>query len=481
MKSLHPEPDLLDRLLTGDLSAGERAAVEDHLEDCSSCRQRIDALAADANWWSEASDFLQDDPHDSEWSSQNSVAPSRFDIRQIKAWLAPTDDPQMLGRLGTYEISGIIGAGGMGVVLKGFDAALNRFVAIKVLAPHLASSAAARQRFAREAQASAAVVHEHVVAIHGVAEFGGLPYLVMPYVRGTSLQKRIDERGTLSVAELLRIGMQTASGLSAAHAQGLVHRDIKPANILLDGDTERVLLTDFGLARAADDASLTHSGVIAGTPHFMSPEQARGESIDHRSDLFSLGSVLYTAATGRPPFRAETSWGILRKVTDVDPRPVREVNSDIPDWLAGLIDRLMAKSPNARFESAEHVAVQLSDCLAHTQDPLGSPLPNVLQLSKPVAERHRWLAWQSLIAAIAVVTVALLALVSHRGADETATRFNNAPSGSAAHTIEAVHSSSDQPDQLPSWENEILNELGAISDSIDRLEAELEDAGSPRG
>ena len=138
------------------------------------------------------------------------------------------------------------------------------------------------------------MVHPHVLAIHGVNGNGVLPYLVMPLVTGPSLQQRIDQHGPLDSKDVLRIGLQAAQGLAAAHAQGLVHRDVKPANILLEHGLERVLLTDFGLARAIDDASLTYSGVIAGTPQFMSPEQARGEAVDHRTDLFSLGSVLYT-------------------------------------------------------------------------------------------------------------------------------------------------------------------------------------------
>src|SRR5262249_29409220 len=149
------------------------------------------------------------------------------------------------------------------------------------------------QRFTREAQAAAAVSHDHIVTIHAVEEASGLPYLVMQLVAGMSLQERLDREGPMELPEILRIGLQTASGLAAAHAQGLVHRDIKPANILLENGVERVKITDFGLARAAADASLTQEGVVAGTPHYMSPEQARGEAIDQRSDLFSLGSVLY--------------------------------------------------------------------------------------------------------------------------------------------------------------------------------------------
>ena len=181
-------------------------------------------------------------------------------------FLEPTDDSAMLGQLGDYEILEVIGRGGMGIVLKGHQRELNRYVAVKVLAPHLALSAAARKRFAREAQATAAVVNPHVMAIHAVAANAKLPYLVMPFVACESLQQRLDRQGPLDVKDVLRIGLQAASGLAAAHAQGLVHRDVKPANILLETSVDRVMLTDFGLARAVDDATLTRTGIIAGTP-----------------------------------------------------------------------------------------------------------------------------------------------------------------------------------------------------------------------
>lgn len=253
----------------------------------------------------------------------------------------------------------MIGCGGMGIVLKAYDAALNRYSAIKVLATHYASSTAARQRFARESRATAAVIHDNVIAIHGVSEYNGLPYLVMPYVKGESLQKRINRTGRMTVEEILRISIQTARGLAAAHNQGLVHRDIKPGNILLPLDIERVMITDFGLARAADDASLTRSGLIAGTPQYMSPEQARGDGLDSRSDLFSLGSVMYAICTGEPPFQAETPYGVLRKITDSVARPVREINPDVPHWLSAFAEALkneeldfctIASQPGSLFE-----------------------------------------------------------------------------------------------------------------------------------
>lgn len=169
--------------------------------------------------------------------------------------------------------------------------------------------------------------------------------------------------------------MQTANGLAAAHAQGLVHRDVKPANILLEISVEKVMLTDFGLARAIDDASITRTGIIAGTPLYMSPEQARGEPVDARSDLFSLGTVLYTLATGRTPFRAESTYGILRRLTDESPRPLREISPQFPAWFEMIVHKLLEKSPGDRFASATEIAQLLEGCLAHVQQPGTVPLP----------------------------------------------------------------------------------------------------------
>ena len=210
-----------------------------------------------------------------------------------------------------------------------------------MLTPALASSTVARRRFEREARAAAAVCHEHVVTIHAVDEDAGHPYLVMQYVAGQSLQEKLNRNGALGVKEILRIGMQVASGLAAAHKEGLIHRDIKPANLLLEKGIERVKITDFGLARAIDDASITDSGMILGTPYYMSPEQARGEPVDHRTDLFSLGSVLFALGTGQPPFRAESTVAVLRKVSDDAPRSIRELNPDVPEWLAAIVVQLM--------------------------------------------------------------------------------------------------------------------------------------------
>ncbi|MHB8953104.1 MAG: serine/threonine-protein kinase [Pirellulaceae bacterium] len=250
-------------------------------------------------------------------------------------FLSPLDQPGSLGRLGHYEAKEVIGSGGMGIVLRAFDERLHRVVAIKVMAAPLATNAASRNRFLREARAAAAVCHDHIVTIHAVEESGDLPYIVMQCVTGMSLQERIDRDGPLALHEILRIGMQTAAGLAAAHAQGLIHRDIKPANILLENGVERVKITDFGLARAAADASVSQSGVIIGTPQYMAPEQARGEALDGRTDLFSLGSVLYAMCTGRAPFRAGNSMAVLKRVCDDAPSSIREASADVPESREG--------------------------------------------------------------------------------------------------------------------------------------------------
>ena len=291
------------------------------------------------------------------------------------SFLTASETVGRLGRLGHYEIHEVIGKGGFGVVLKAFDEKLHRIVAIKVLSPAYAAIGSARKRFIREARAAAAVSHDHVVGIYAVEETQNPPYIVMQCVDGQSLQDKLDKKGPLSLKEILRIGLQTAEGLAAAHRQGLVHRDIKPANILLENGVERVKITDFGLARAVDDASVTQSGTVAGTPMYMSPEQAEGLPIDHRSDLFSLGTVLYAMCTGHPPFRASGTHAVLKRVIDASPRPIREINSEIPDWLCEIVSKLHAKKPEDRFQTAKEVADLLGIHLAHLQKPTLVPKP----------------------------------------------------------------------------------------------------------
>lgn len=283
-------------------------------------------------------------------------------------YLQPSSKPGSLGRLAHYEVLEVIGRGAFGTVLRAFDEKLHRVVAIKVMAQELATTSPARKRFIREAQASAAIRHENVVSIYAVEESSIPPYLVMEYIPGKTLQQRLDEQGPLAVLDVLRIGKQIAEGLAAAHAQDLIHRDIKPANILLEsGAREIVKVTDFGLARAADDASVTQSGTITGTPMYMAPEQALGLKLDHRADLFSLGSVLYQMVSGRPPFRANGTLAVLKRVTEDTPRPIREIIPEVPQWLCDIISRLHAKNPAERYGSAREVADLLGHCLTELQ------------------------------------------------------------------------------------------------------------------
>ena len=298
-------------------------------------------------------------------------------------FLRPSDDPNSLGRLDQYEILDVIGRGGMGLVLKARDTELNRIVAVKVLAPELASNATGRKRFGREAQAAAAVSHDHVVPIFAVNDKDGnekadLPYLVMEYIDGQSLQQKIDEDSPLELKEILRIGQQVAAGLSAAHLQGLIHRDVKPSNVLLQNGVQRVKITDFGLARAVDDVGITRTGEVAGTPQYMSPEQAQGQGLDPRSDLFSLGSVMYAMCTGRGPFRADTAVASLRRVCDDTPRPIRAINADIPIWLVDIIDCLLEKDPQHRYQSAEEVSELLAKCLSRLQEVGPTSMPGIV-------------------------------------------------------------------------------------------------------
>lgn len=298
----------------------------------------------------------------------------RAHVDDSLSFLKPATRNDSIGRIDHYEVLEKVGAGGFGTVLKVFDDRLHRVVAMKVLAPQLAASGTARARFIREARSAAAVKSEHIVGIHAIDE-GSHPYLVMEFVAGQTLQQKIDSTGPLGVKEILRIGHQIAAGLAAAHATGLVHRDIKPANVLLENGVERVKITDFGLARAADDASISQSGVVAGTPTYMAPEQARGEHVDHRADLFSLGSVMYAMCTGRPPFRASTTMATLKRVCDDTARPIREINPEIPEWLAAIVAKLHAKNSADRFQTAKEVAKLLQQHLAHLQQPSVAALP----------------------------------------------------------------------------------------------------------
>jgi serine/threonine protein kinase len=421
-----PSPEGWQAIFDDELPPPERQRYERHLESCPVCQERLDRL-------DELNETLRQARRSGDPTTQPADPTLTQIIEQLQAikpsldaaaaepldlyFLTPSDRPGLLGTLGAYEVQEVIGQGGMAVVLKAFEPALHRHVAIKVLSPTLGGSATARLRFTREAKAAAAVSHDHVVVVHGVHETAGLPYLVMEYIAGESLQERLDRCGPLEVVEMVRIGLQTASGLAAAHAQGLIHRDIKPANLLLENGLARVTITDFGLARTAADAALTQQGAVAGTPEYMAPEQARAAAVDARADLFGLGSVLYAMGTGGPPFRGSTPLAVLREVCEAEPTPIRAVNPDIPAWFEMFIVRLMAKNPDHRFQSAAEVVALLEGYLAHLRQPTTvaapqlPPLPLDIPSGRP-AMPPRFLQRKWLVAAVAMAGVlALLAAI----------------------------------------------------------------------
>lgn len=367
----------LQSLIHGDLDAARSDQMTAHVGDCPDCQEAIESVASGevpslpkvvrnlpmheppASLWKAIDRVVGEVTRTSAYKALPAVDPD-----DDLAFLTRTDRPDRIGTLGPFEVVRLIGRGGMGVVLHAFDPDLQRDVALKVLDPDLSSNKTARQRFVREARAAASVNHENIVTVHQVNEDerSGLPYLVMQLINGESLEQRLRRVGKMSVADAARMGAQAAAGLAAAHSQGLIHRDVKPGNILIEAG-DKVKLTDFGLARAAEDLKLTRTGYVSGTPLYMAPEQARGDEVDARADLFSLGVVLYEAVAGKPPFDGKTPLAVLREVADTPHRPLRKLAPDVPEWFEDVVDGLLAKTPAERLDTAAEVAAVLA---AHT-------------------------------------------------------------------------------------------------------------------
>ncbi|WP_439623128.1 protein kinase domain-containing protein [Gemmata sp.] len=294
-------------------------------------------------------------------------------------FLAPPQQNDEIGRLGPYRVLGPLGYGGMGAVFRAEDPTLQREVALKVMLPEHAADPDAKARFLREARAQAKVHHEHIVAIFQVGEDRDVPYIAMPLLRGMTLQAALQANPRPPVAEVLRIGREIAEGLAAAHEQGLIHRDIKPANVWLEGKRLRVRILDFGIARiTSSDGSprtvLTGKGMVLGTPSYMSPEQARNLKLDARSDLFSLGIVMYEMCAGALPFVGENVVELLTALAIETPRSPVEVNPAVPPALSALVMQLLAKKPAGRPPSAEALAAEIRLIEAGAGAP--RPLPN---------------------------------------------------------------------------------------------------------
>lgn len=338
-------------------------------------------------------------------------------------FLAPAKQADEIGRLGHYRVLKLLGAGGMGMVFQAEDTILKRPVALKVMKPSTSASERNRKRFLREAQAVAAIDHDHIISIYQVGVDRSVPYLAMPFLKGESLDQRL-KRERIPIPDAVRIAREIALGLEAAHARGLIHRDIKPANIWLEARGQasgswdsaltadvRVKILDFGLARDTEDnVRLTTEGTILGTPSYMAPEQAGGGHIDGRADLFSLGSILYRMCTGEPPFKGKDTVSIVLSVVHDEPKPVQELNPQTPPALAQLVHRLLAKKAEDRPASARAVIEALSAIereLLPGNTPSGpTPIaPVTMRASAPSPRSSkRWLS------AAAVLLVAVLAV-----------------------------------------------------------------------
>jgi serine/threonine protein kinase len=268
-------------------------------------------------------------------------------------------------KFGQYRVLKLIGKGGMGSVFLAEDPVLKRKMAIKTLRAELACNAVSKERFMREAQIVSALKHEHIVTIYNVGEQYGIPYLVMEYLEGQSLEDVIQKKKKWTWVQIIRLGREIARALSVAHAQNLIHRDIKPGNIWLEmvdkkTNKTRVKILDFGLARYVEQsAGLTQAGMVVGTPHYVSPEQARGKDLDSRSDLFSLGVVLYRLSTNKMPFDGEDTLALLTSLAVDTPKPMREHNPEVPAEFDELVMKLLAKCPDDRPASAKVVAEEL--------------------------------------------------------------------------------------------------------------------------
>jgi formylglycine-generating enzyme required for sulfatase activity/serine/threonine protein kinase/Leucine-rich repeat (LRR) protein len=417
-----PDRQTLEKLLLGDLPATERESLAEHLLHCDECVGAAETItvgddltealrarhvmASDQSAIQEVIDRAKQLRATSETLEvdETIVARALPQSAEIESpsheeditFLAPAEQPDELGRLGGYRVLEVLGVGGMGIVFRAEDPQLKRQVALKAMKPAVATSRSAKDRFLREARATAAIEHDNIVHIYQVGEDQGVPFIAMQFLRGESLQDRLARESRLRPAEVVKIGREMADGLEAAHRQDLVHRDIKPDNIWLEEGSGRVKIVDFGLVRSADsDAGLTQAGTVMGTPRYMAPEQAQGQVVDHRCDLFSLGSVLYRAATGKAPFEGSNITATLIAVAQAAPKPVAEVDKEIDPDLAALIMRLLSKDRDARPQTAAEVSQQLADIgqKIDTRDGVSSPGPTDTLAAtgsfpiRPVAEK----------------------------------------------------------------------------------------------
>lgn len=364
-KATCPKPRKLRAVLAGVAPPQVKREVEEHLQGCKACRAFFLALPSanptqDLNGQPEpaAESRTQISMHGLKLEGRVGKKDERF------PFLQPALEPGEIGRLGNYRVLRLLGQGGMGMVFLGEDVALKRPVALKVMKPTVDDPDNV-QRFLREARTMAALKHDHLVTIFQTGQEAEVAWFAMELLQGESLHDRLGRGPITEAAEILRIGKELAEGLACLHAKGLMHRDIKPPNIWLEEPGAKVKILDLGLTRPVEEAApLTQVGAVVGTPGFMSPEQARGETLDARSDLFSLGCVLYCLCAAREPFRGKSILAILMALASETPTPPHEVNPQIPKALSDLVLSLLAKKPEGRPKSAAEVRDRLESIAA---------------------------------------------------------------------------------------------------------------------
>lgn len=465
-----PDADRLDDFAGGRLDQSAYRKLAAHLGACPVCRQRVfgrePTLRADGPEGSRAGAAATlNDGGETEAATRYDFELNKESRDSAIQLLFPGRVGDRLGQWGAYEIQHELGRGGMGIVFKGFDHALRRAVAVKVMHPAHAVNERSRARFARESRAMAAISHPNIVAIHAVSEHEGFPYLVMEYVAGEGLDNRIRRRGSLSPLEVLRIGSQIADGLEAAHAQGTIHRDIKPSNVMLEDGVDRAKIGDFGLARVIlEDSDLTPTEHMLGTPSYMAPEQIMGKAVDARADLFSLGCVLYAMAVGRSPFAGKNVLEVSRRVCDEPPPRLDEATPGAPGPLVDLVARLLERDPGGRVQTAAEVAAELRRMLADRAVANRAALAPAPAAIRPTGKR-RPRARSRLWALVGVLAVAALvfsarefhALWSRPSMLETPIPpevWNQRPSLYANLSVQLAHASAGSTIHLPPGEYE---------------------------
>ena len=466
-----PDDSILVELVASRLTEAAAHRWTRHIDACVVCQQKLSQQKP-----LRGLNQLQQPQRDGQASGHlerainelKALSDSERDAKAPEAPIPPVQQDLFAKTLGEqgYEFLGIIGQGGMGIVAKAREKSLDRVVAVKFLSPTLANDKPSLQRFIQEARAAARVTHPNVITVHAINE-SSLPFLVMEYIKGKSLGEYLETGDVMSVDNLIRIGTQLSSALEAAHGKGVVHRDIKPGNVMVNRETGKVLLGDFGLARAIENSKLTRTGTIVGTPAFVAPESLKPDATpDHRSDLFSLGALLYACGTGDSPFQADTLLGTLHQVSFEHPEALSKRATQVPDWLSAVIMKLLAKSPNERFQSAGELRKALQQGVSHATV---ASFTNVKEATGEVTstDARRSFSGTHAIVACAILAVLIGFLFAYRNGNTTSVATSN-----GAKSVETIDSQGNPPADVPLFN--LLNREGQPAGNFDELEEAIE-------